>query len=246
MSAGNADAVGLAVTRTAVAEAESKWTIVACRALDIVLAVVMLIALVPVLIAIAIAIRLDSPGRTLFRQPRVGRDLTPFTLNKFRTMRDGAGQETHRLFVLGLIAGEAPTGEVATPVFKMTEDERVTRVGRVLRRSSLDELPQLWNVLRGEMSLVGPRPPIAYEVDHYPAHWFVRFAVKPGMTGLWQVSGRCQLTLEEMIRLDTHYVHRRSLWLNLCILVRTIPAVLHDAVEPPCRVGAAAVYGAAV
>jgi lipopolysaccharide/colanic/teichoic acid biosynthesis glycosyltransferase len=102
----------------------------------------------------------------------------------------------------------------------------VTRVGRVLRRSSLDELPQLWNVLRGEMSLVGPRPAIPYEVEHYPPHWFARFAVKPGITGMWQVSGRSEVTLEEMVRLDVDYAGRRSLGLNLWILARTVPAVL--------------------
>ena len=96
----------------------------------------------------------------------------------------------------------------------MVGDSRVTRFGRLLRRSSLDELPQLWNVLRGEMSLVGPRPAIPYEVEHYPPHWFARFAVKPGVTGLWQVSGRSEVTLEEMVRLDVEYARRRSLWLN--------------------------------
>ncbi len=108
----------------------------------------------------------------------------------------------------------------------MTEDERITRVGRFLRRSSLDELPQLWNVLRGDMSLVGPRPPIPYEVEHYPDALVRRFAVKPGMTGLWQVNGRSELTLEEMIALDVEYVRRRSFWLNVWILLRTVPAVL--------------------
>ncbi len=112
------------------------------------------------------------------------------------------------------------------PQFKLAGDDRITRVGRFLRSSSLDELPQLWNVLRGDMSLVGPRPPIPYEVDHYPAHWFRRFEVKPGITGLWQVSGRCELTLEQMIELDVEYVERRSLRLNVWILLRTLPAVL--------------------
>ena len=97
----------------------------------------------------------------------------------------------------------------------------------MLRRTSLDELPQLWNVVRGDMSLVGPRPPIPYEVERYPAHWFARFAVKPGMTGLWQVSGRSRLNLPQMIALDVEYVERRSLWFNLTILARTVPAVLN-------------------
>ena len=108
----------------------------------------------------------------------------------------------------------------------MTEDPRVTRCGRLLRRSSLDELPQLWNVLRGEMSLVGPRPPIQYEVEQYPPHWFARFAAKPGLTGLWQVSGRSDVTLEEMVALDIEYIENRSLWLNLKLILLTVPAVL--------------------
>ena len=110
-------------------------------------------------------------------------------------------------------------------MFKLAGDKRVTRVGHLLRRASLDELPQLWNVLRGDMSLVGPRPPIPYEVEHYPPHWFDRFAVKPGMTGLWQVSGRSELGLEEMVALDIEYVARRSLWFNVTILARTVPVV---------------------
>ena len=108
----------------------------------------------------------------------------------------------------------------------MVADPRITRVGRILRRSSLDELPQLWNVLRGDMSLVGPRPAIPYEVDHYPPAWLHRLAVKPGITGLWQVNGRSQVTLEEMVRLDVEYARRRTLWLNIRILARTVPTVL--------------------
>jgi lipopolysaccharide/colanic/teichoic acid biosynthesis glycosyltransferase len=197
-----------------------------CRALDVVGSAVLLVVLAPLLGAIAIAIRLDSPGPVLFRQQRVGRDREPFTVNKFRTMHDGVPHDQHREFVLGLIAGEPPRPEAAGPYYKMIGDTRVTRLGRILRRSSLDELPQLWNVLRGEMSLVGPRPAIPYEVEQYPPHWFARFAVKPGVTGLWQVNGRSDVTLEEMVRLDVEYARRRSLWLNFWILVRTVPAVV--------------------
>jgi lipopolysaccharide/colanic/teichoic acid biosynthesis glycosyltransferase len=198
----------------------------AWRAIELVLSGLLLVALAPLLALIALAVRLDSPGPTLFRQLRVGRRERPFTVNKFRTMHNGVGHDKHRAFVLGLIAGEEPEPRADGPRFKLPVDERVTRTGRFLRRSSLDELPQLWNVLRGDMSLVGPRPPIPYEVEHYPAHWFARFAVKPGLTGLWQVSGRSELTLEQMIELDIEYVQRRSLRLNLSILVRTLPAVL--------------------
>jgi lipopolysaccharide/colanic/teichoic acid biosynthesis glycosyltransferase len=180
---------------------------------------------VPVFLVLAIAIRLGSPGRVLYRQRRVGRDLEPFTVNKFRTMHSGAGHEKHREFVIGLIAGEQQAQSDEPNFFKIANDDRVTRVGHFLRKSSLDELPQLWNVLRGDMSLVGPRPPIPYEVEHYPPHWFDRFAVKPGMTGLWQVSGRSELTLEQMIALDVEYARTRSLWLNLKILARTVPVV---------------------
>jgi lipopolysaccharide/colanic/teichoic acid biosynthesis glycosyltransferase len=196
------------------------------RGLEIALSLLLLVALAPLLALIALAIRLDSRGPVIYRQRRVGRDQRPFTVNKFRTMHHGVGHDTHRAFVLGLIAGEQPEQGADGPRFKMVGDERVTRLGHVLRRSSLDELPQLWNVLRGEMSLVGPRPPIPYEVEHYPAHWFARFAVKPGLTGLWQVQGRSELTLEQMVKLDVDYARRRSLWLNLSILARTVPAVL--------------------
>ena len=197
-----------------------------CRALDFVLAAVLLLCAAPAMLVIAVAIRLDSDGPALFRQRRVGRSLKSFTVNKFRTMTQDASPEVHREFVLSLIAGEQPAQENGKPQFKLASDSRVTRVGRFLRRSSLDELPQLWNVLKGEMSLVGPRPAIAYEVEHYPGHWFDRFAVKPGLTGLWQVSGRSRLTVEDMVALDIEYVRRRSLRMNLWILVRTVPAVL--------------------
>jgi lipopolysaccharide/colanic/teichoic acid biosynthesis glycosyltransferase len=197
-----------------------------CRALDIAGSAVMLVVLAPLLGVIAVLVKLDSPGPVLFRQLRLGRDAEPFTVNKFRTMRHGAAHDNHREFVLGLINGEHPEQQAPGPRFKLAADQRVTRFGRVLRRSSLDELPQLWNVLRGDMSLVGPRPPIPYEVEHYPPHWFARFAVKPGITGLWQVNGRSEVPLEEMVRLDVEYTRRRSLWFNITLLVRTVPAVL--------------------
>ncbi len=212
-----------------------------CRALDIVGSAVLLVVLSPLLIVIGLAVRLDTPGPALFRQERIGRGRRPFMVNKFRSMRVGVADDRHREFVLGLINGEQPNHSDANPTetcasatesgeadryYKMIADPRVTRTGRILRRSSLDELPQLWNVLRGDMSLVGPRPPIPYEVEHYPPDWFGRFAVKPGITGLWQVSGRSRVTLDEMVRLDIEYARRRTLWLNLWILARTIPAVL--------------------
>jgi lipopolysaccharide/colanic/teichoic acid biosynthesis glycosyltransferase len=190
-----------------------------CRALDLVATIVLLVLLAPLLLAIALVIKLDSPGPMLFRQHRVGRDRKQFLVAKFRTMRHGADHDVHRDYMLALI-------ESGTPAPKLDGDARVTRFGGFLRRTSLDELPQLWNVLRGEMSLVGPRPPIPYEVERYPAHWFERFAVKPGVTGLWQVSGRSEVSLEQMIELDVDYVRRRSVLLNVWILLCTAPAVL--------------------
>jgi lipopolysaccharide/colanic/teichoic acid biosynthesis glycosyltransferase len=191
----------------------------ACRALDLVATIVLLVLLAPLLVAIAVVIKVDSPGPVLFRQQRVGRDRKQFLVAKFRTMRHGADHDVHRDYMLALI-------ESGTPAPKLAGDARVTRFGGFLRRTSLDELPQLWNVLRGDMSLVGPRPPIPYEVERYPSHWFERFAVKPGVTGLWQVSGRSEVSLEQMIELDVEYVRRRSVLLNLWILLRTAPAVL--------------------
>jgi lipopolysaccharide/colanic/teichoic acid biosynthesis glycosyltransferase len=207
-----------------VAARESRASAIACRLLDMVGGAVLLVLLAPVLALIALAVALDSPGRAIFRQRRVGRGGRPFTVNKFRTMRSQASQQQHKDYVLQLIASDAADKDSA--LFKLSADARVTRVGRFLRKSSLDELPQLWTVLRGDRSLVGPRPTIEYEVENYPAHWFARFAVRPGMTGLWQVSGRSKLTYEQMVQLDIEYARNRSLWLNLKILFRTIPAVL--------------------
>jgi lipopolysaccharide/colanic/teichoic acid biosynthesis glycosyltransferase len=206
------------------AAAESRATAIACRVLDLVGASILMVLLAPLFAAIALAIALDSSGGPIFRQRRVGRGARPFTVNKFRTMRSEASQEKHKAYVLELIANDAKDGD--GELFKLSADNRVTRVGRLLRRSSLDELPQLWNVVLGHMSLVGPRPTIEYEVEKYPPSWFARFAVRPGMTGLWQVSGRSKLTYEQMVQLDIEYARNRSLWLNVKILLRTIPAVL--------------------
>jgi lipopolysaccharide/colanic/teichoic acid biosynthesis glycosyltransferase len=232
MSASSTEAGSLSARHIAIDRGESWASAAACRALDVAVSALLLLVLLPVFLGLAIAIRLDSRGRVIYRQRRIGRDLEAFTVNKFRTMRSGAGHETHRQFVIGLIAAEQQAqaeaqaeAEAQPNFFKMAHDDRVTRVGRFLRKSSLDELPQLWNVLRGDMSLVGPRPPIPYEVEHYPPHWFDRFAVKPGMTGLWQVSGRSELGLEEMIALDVEYARTRSLWVNVKILARTVPVV---------------------
>jgi lipopolysaccharide/colanic/teichoic acid biosynthesis glycosyltransferase len=226
VSTGALDPIELPATMPAETTRQHRAVDLACRALDIVVALPALIFLSPLLLVIAATVRLESPGPGLFKQQRVGRSLKPFTIYKFRTMTAGASHDRHREFVQSLIAGAQPEHVDGNPRFKLASDDRITRLGRFLRRSSLDELPQLWNVLRGDMSLVGPRPPIPYEVERYPSHWFRRFEVKPGITGLWQVNGRCELTLEEMIDLDVAYVERRSLRLNLWILMCTLPAML--------------------
>jgi lipopolysaccharide/colanic/teichoic acid biosynthesis glycosyltransferase len=205
----------------------SRLTAVGCRVLDVAVSGVLLLLLLPVFAIIALAIRLDTRGPVIYRQKRVGRGLVPFTVNKFRSMHDGASHAKHKAYVEALIAGQEPDQGTEKPFYKLSEDERVTRVGRVLRKTSLDELPQLWNVLRGNMSLVGPRPCLHYELEAYPAHWFGRFAVKPGITGPWQVGGRSEIGLEDMIALDIEYTRERSFWLNVKILFRTIPVVLN-------------------
>jgi lipopolysaccharide/colanic/teichoic acid biosynthesis glycosyltransferase len=197
----------------------------AIRLLDVVCAAIALFVLSPLLLVVAAAVRLDSPGHAFFKQRRLGKDLEPFQVFKFRTMREGADAGTHRSHVEQMIVDDDRRG--TRPMSKLREDARVTRIGSLLRKTSIDELPQLWNVLRGEMSLVGPRPPIQYEVDRYPPEAFRRFAVRPGVTGLWQVRGRSLLTFKQMIALDTEYVERRSLALNLKILLLTPSAVIH-------------------
>lgn len=196
------------------------------EALDVVIAGLVLIAATPILAVIALLIRASSPGPVLFRQLRIGYLNQPFTVLKFRTMYVNCDDKVHRDFVTGmLIAG--PAGECAADgLFKLADDPRVTRIGSFLRRTSLDELPQLYNVLRGEMSLVGPRPALPWEVDLYEANHRLRFQVRPGMTGLWQVRGRNRVSISRALDLDVEYVTRQSVWLYLWILVMTLPAVL--------------------
>ena len=190
---------------------------VAKAMMDRVLGSLLLIVFGPVILAGAAAVKLTSAGPAIFRQIRVGRDGRPFTMLKLRSMRVDA--EDARATLLD-------RNEGAGPLFKMTADPRITRVGRLLRRFSLDELPQLWNVVRGDMSLVGPRPPLQSEVATYDAMAVHRLHVRPGLTGLWQVSGRSDLTWEESIRLDLRYVDNWSLLFDLQILWRTVRAVV--------------------
>jgi lipopolysaccharide/colanic/teichoic acid biosynthesis glycosyltransferase len=196
---------------------------IAKRGLDIVVATIAIVVLLPVWICLAIAVRISSPGPVLFRQERLGRGQQPFVMLKFRTMLDGADDAIHRRFVTDVLIN----GRVHdAPLQKLTDDPRVTSVGRVLRRTSLDELPQLLNVLAGHMSLVGPRPALPWEATLFGAPHLVRFDVKPGLTGLWQVSGRSELTMLQALDLDAEYVAKRTTRLDLAILWRTIPIVV--------------------
>ena len=197
------------------------------RAVDLIGGLGGLVLASPLMLLLAAAIKLDSPGPAIFGQERIGSGGRRFRVLKFRTMRHGASDAAHRDLIRRLQADDvAPLPP--SPVYKLVDDDRVTRVGRWLRRSSLDELPQLFNVLRGEMSLVGPRPPVPYEFEGYD-HWqFDRLQVKPGITGLWQVSGRSRVSFRQMCELDVEYVRRWSLWLDLQILLKTIPVVLFN------------------
>jgi lipopolysaccharide/colanic/teichoic acid biosynthesis glycosyltransferase len=191
------------------------------RPLDLLIAVPLVILFAPLMALIAVMIVLDSPGPAIFVQERIGRGRRPFLMRKFRSMYIGNDDASHREAAANWFAGvAAPDG------YKLRRDARVTRVGRVLRRTSLDELPQLFNVLRGEMSLVGPRPAIGYELDHYADWHYLRFNVRPGVTGLWQVSGRDWVPASEMMRMDCDYVRRSSPLIDLKILALTLPSLV--------------------
>jgi lipopolysaccharide/colanic/teichoic acid biosynthesis glycosyltransferase len=189
------------------------------RTVDIVGALILLTLVLPLLALAVAAVAADSRGPVLFRQTRHGLDGRTFTMLKFRTMVRDASSQVHRDFIAHLVSGDGshPAGTLK----KLTADARVTRVGRVLRATSIDELPQLVNVLRGEMSLVGPRPALSYELEHYRPEHFERFWVRPGLTGLWQVSGRSELGFVEMLTLDTEYARHHGPRLDFAILART-------------------------
>jgi lipopolysaccharide/colanic/teichoic acid biosynthesis glycosyltransferase len=176
----------------------------------------------PLLLIAALLIKLDSPGPVFFRQQRLGQGMEPFRVWKFRTMCADADPEVHRRYIEQLARGEVD-GE---GLKKLTNDPRVTRVGSFLRRTSIDELPQLFNVLVGEMSLVGPRPGIEYELEHYLPRHFQRFNAKPGITGLWQVSGRNELDFVQMLDLDLRYLQEAGPWTDLKVLAKTPMAMV--------------------
>lgn len=216
------ESVGLSARAEVLAEGRRALAYAAAkRALDVVVAATLLVALLPLFTLIGLAIVLDSGFPILYRGERVGRFGRRFTVVKFRSMRAGCDQTAHVVFVRSLLRGGT-----SCKVYKVPDDRRTTRLGAFLRRTSLDELPQLWNVLWGEMSLVGPRPDVPYAVDEYSRWMHRRLLVKPGITGLWQVCGRSRLSLLDMYHLDLAYATRASLLLDLEILVRTVPAVL--------------------
>jgi len=205
------------------------------RALDVVIALALIVLLAPLMALIAILVKLESRGPAIFRQERVRGDLDrsdrkasarTFTFLKFRSMHQDADPRVHQRFVERLIEDGSDARRQGNGLYKLSNDPRVTRVGRVIRALSLDELPQLFNVLRGDMSLVGPRPAMPYEVAKYRRWHRQRLEAPAGITGLWQVSGRNSLPFDEMVRLDNHYVEKRSLRLDLAILVKTIPVVI--------------------
>jgi lipopolysaccharide/colanic/teichoic acid biosynthesis glycosyltransferase len=211
------------------------------RVIDLFTALLLIVIFAPLLPIIAVAIRLDSQGPVIFRQQRLRGQrvkvdgtwhwkVRSFTFYKFRTMTVDAPMTAHQQYMRAYITNDAQqmsqlqaTGATS---YKLSNDRRITRVGRVLRKTSLDEIPQLWNVLIGEMSLVGPRPPLPYEVELYTQRHLGRLAGPSGLTGWWQVNGRCETDFEQMIQLDLDYIARCSIWLDLKILFLTLPAVL--------------------
>ncbi len=195
------------------------------RAIDLLVSALLLVLLSPLFLVLALAIVLDTGRPVLFRQIRLARGLREFRVLKFRTMKLGATSEMHQDYIKKLATGQADEDNLK----KLTEDPRVTRVGRFLRKTSLDELPQLVNVLLGNMSLVGPRPALEYELQYYNEQHYERFAVKPGMTGLWQVSGRNEIGFTEMLDLDADYASASNLVTDIKILVKTPMAAISKA-----------------
>ncbi len=197
------------------------------RTFDLVIAILALGVLSPLWLLIALLIKFDSRGPIFYKQERVGMDGRIFLFFKFRTMHPDVDDRTHREYQRAYINGrpDSNLGDDQKPVFKLRTDKRITRLGRILRKTSLDELPQLFNVLRGDMSIVGPRPPIPYEVENYQLWHRKRLDMKPGITGLWQVSGRNRLPFDEMVRMDLYYIENWSLLLDIKIILQTLPVM---------------------
>ena len=193
------------------------------RATDTVLGAIFFIGSLPIFLIAAIFVKLSSKGPIIFRQQRVDNNMRTFNLYKFRTMKDSQEEKTHQEYMKKNINGNYCNNQ---QVYKLIDDPRTTSTGKWFRRLSLDELPQLINILKGDMSLVGPRPPIPYEVESYKKWHFARFNAKPGLTGLWQVAGRSLIPFDEMIVLDLYYASNQSFWLDMKILLLTLPMVL--------------------
>jgi lipopolysaccharide/colanic/teichoic acid biosynthesis glycosyltransferase len=205
---------------------QSRPVPVSKRWLDIAAGCACLVLLSPLLAVAALAVRVTSPGPALFRQVRLGADRRPFVLYKFRTMYDGSPDGAHREYIRRLLTEDRPAADQSCGLYKLGDDPRITPLGRLLRRTSIDELPQLLNVIRGDMSLVGPRPALPWEAELIDAAYARRFAVPPGITGLWQISGRSTLTMRQALDLDVEYVATRDFLLDVKILARTIPVVV--------------------
>jgi lipopolysaccharide/colanic/teichoic acid biosynthesis glycosyltransferase len=199
------------------------------RAFDIVIASLMLLVTGPMMVLISFLVKQSSPGPVLFVQERLGRDGMPFKFYKFRSMKHNSDDAIHREFAAMFINGDedgCSANNSGEKVFKMKRDPRITAIGAFLRKTSMDELPQLFNILKGEMTLVGPRPPIAYEIENYQPWHMERLKAVPGLTGLWQISGRSSVSFDDMVRLDIRYINEWSLWRDLVIMAKTLPVVL--------------------
>jgi len=214
------------VTSRAVVRGRRLGYTVTKRSLDLVGAAVLVVLLAPLLALVGVLVRVGSSGPAFFRQTRVGRDGQPFTMVKFRTMKTGCSDVLHREYVERLLEDDAAAASPASAVFKLDDDPRLTSLGKLLRRTSIDELPQLFNVLRGDMSLVGPRPVLPWERELLRGEYDDRFSVPPGMTGLWQTSGRSTLTMRQALELDLQYVHRCGFLFDLRLLLLTVRTVL--------------------
>jgi exopolysaccharide biosynthesis polyprenyl glycosylphosphotransferase len=218
------------VPRTGFGEPALKGAgVVAKRIMDLSMALLALVVFLPLFMLIAFLVKVFSPGPVLFRQIRAGKDGRPFTFYKFRTMRHDIDDTLHREYATNFIGGkELRLRDEASDkkIYKMPDDPRITTIGKILRKTSLDEMPQVFNVIRGDMSLVGPRPPIAYELTIYKEWHKRRLRAKPGITGLWQVSGRSSVPFHDMVLLDLYYINRWSLPLDIEIIVKTVPVIL--------------------
>jgi exopolysaccharide biosynthesis polyprenyl glycosylphosphotransferase len=202
------------------------WRRLAKRTFDTLAVTLGLILLSPLLLIVAIVIKLDSPGPVFYRQSRVGENGRLFTMLKFRSMKIGNDPSVHKQHTTKLILENLSVEQLSGKCLKLEDDPRITRVGKLFRKTSIDELPQLFNILRGEMSLVGPRPAIPYEVESYQDWHKRRFEALPGITGIWQIKGRNRVSFDEMVRMDIEYIEKQSFWLDIMILLQTPFAVI--------------------